>query len=526
MGPPDAHGSRLSLAEIIDLELRLHADEDLPHRDLAERDARIARSIAPRRGDDDPVDFYRRWLRAAGDSSAESTGQKLEQALDLVSAIASLTGMVLGAAVVWGWLMIENGKPINVIHFWAATVGIQLALLLAILLLIVLPTTVFAHLPAARGALAIGRAIASLIPSLAIALISRFSAKHRLALAESLGRLRRVGRIYDRLSLMLLVRITQLFAIAFNIGAIISLVLAACVSDPSFGWRSTLLSEQQVYSVAQTIALPWRPLIAHATPDLAEVKHTHFTQLEARFGPLPPGQSNKKAEEPPPGVWAAWWPFLLASLITYGLIPRVLILVLASWRIRSILTAFPRNHPALSQILDRFNHHSVLTAAPEADPDPARPPLAPTGIMTHSRLTSSSYHVLIWAGVDLPEAALQTWLKERHRCQAASIRTIGQVDRKADTRALLALSADPSPAPLLVIVQAWEPPVGDYLDLLTEARRVLGPKRLIHVLLYHRGPNQRIRPPKPIEVRTWQSRINTLADGWITVEPMAEGAGT
>lgn len=152
----------------------------------------------------------------------------------------------------------------------------------------------------------------------------------------------------------LLSRLHWLWAV-FACGILLIFLLLLVFSDLAFGWSSTLLSNSQVLlPVFQSISLPWQAFWPQAVPDLVLLEQTHFARIE-----------------PTPGGFAAasrWWSFLLASLLVYNLLPRLLLAGYCHWRWsrmesgtlqidalsaqQPVLPALNNNHLQLGQIND------------------------------------------------------------------------------------------------------------------------------------------------------------------------------
>lgn len=92
-------------------------------------------------------------------------------------------------------------------------------------------------------------------------------------------------------------------------------------TDLAFGWSSTVLTgEQGLSTLLRVVSLPWQTFWPSAVPDAALLSDTRFQRIA-------PDQSlSDRAGD--------WWPFLLASLLAYNLIPRVLLASWARWQWR------------------------------------------------------------------------------------------------------------------------------------------------------------------------------------------------
>lgn len=133
----------------------------------------------------------------------------------------------------------------------------------------------------------------------------------------------------------------QAFWLLMALGILLAFLTLLLFSDLAFGWSSTLLSDtQQIARLLQGISLPWQAFWPQAVPDALLIEQTRYTRIE-------PGTS-RFAEA------SRWWPFLLASLLIYNLLPRLLLALFCQlrWRqaqraalqIQSRSTAQPTSH--------------------------------------------------------------------------------------------------------------------------------------------------------------------------------------
>jgi len=142
----------------------------------------------------------------------------------------------------------------------------------------------------------------------------------------------------ERLNMLLAM---QLWWLVAGVGLLCGFFGLLLFSDLAFGWRSTLIENpQQVVVLVQTLAAPWQSFWPAAVPDLALVETTRFIRIDPT----------------PVDVTAAgsWWRFLLASLVCYNLLPRVLLAGIIYLRLRRahqsrVQVAAPSFSPHLSQ---------------------------------------------------------------------------------------------------------------------------------------------------------------------------------
>ncbi len=501
-------------SELIDLENQLELDSRRSRQELAHRDARIARQIDA--GRLEGAALYRAWLREARDPAAASPGVKFEQLRKLVAALLTVIGFLVGFGAMGGWLSMLDRQPINVIYLWSVLVGLQL-LLLAGLVLAIAPERWARRLPGVEGLQMLARGLARALPTLTGWLAMRLLPAGRgERLGDHYGRLRKLDWQYGRIRFWLLLGLTQLFAVAFNLGLLTAFVLVAMLSDPALGWRSALLDPQHVHAAARVIALPWSWFWSEAVPLLEQVEATRYWRLEQRYLLAAPTVGT--------GVWAAWWPFMVASLVTYGLLPRLAFWLLARWRLNRALAGVDFGHADYQRLRERLKRPLVETESEDREEE--GPPPAPGvvgGLGEANAAGGEGMLLLRWAGVELSDAEAAELVRRRLGGAPERGWAVGGLDVGNDEAALEAAAGDPGRGAIVLLVAAWEPPVGDYLDFLVELRRRIG-RRPIVVLLFHRDEQGRPRAPRRLDEEQWRRRLSVAGDPGLRVDALVEEA--
>jgi hypothetical protein len=99
------------------------------------------------------------------------------------------------------------------------------------------------------------------------------------------------------------------------------------------------------------------------------------------------------------------------------------------------------------------------------------------------------------------------------------LREVGGIDAGADRVALDALAASREGAVALVVA-AWEPPVADYADFISELRQALGKGRPVVVALCNRAEDGALLPAEPAQCAQWRRRLAELGDPWLRVDSL------
>ncbi len=336
-----AHPPRWQLADLLDFESLLAADAAGPEEMVRARDREIfAREIASRDEAaklDRPAVFHR-WLEARRkQESAGLPGEAVRAGWETLLVLAVLGGLMLGSGVGAAVLRYSGGEPVNVAVFLGALLGPQFLLPLVFAALGLLLRWRVGQTAFSRALLWLGMQL------------RRLPGEQRVRVQTALAALERRRDIYGSLGKWPMLIATQVFAVAFNVGALGALLAHVPTRELRFGWQTTLeVSSAQVAPVVAFAALPWSWAPA-AQPTIEQIVATRFA----------PGQSLATL----PGAAArAWWPFLAYAIGCYGLVLRGTVLIFALWRLRAALGGLRFDHAEANALWRRLT--GPLMAAP------------------------------------------------------------------------------------------------------------------------------------------------------------------
>ncbi len=507
----DGPAEKPTLADLIDFELQFERDENADQSYLRRRDAEIGQAIGADRLEGRRL--YLAWLaaiRQRDNRSGESAGTRTEHFLEVVAVLLFVLGLIAGGSAVVPWLAYATKRPVNVIFFWCSLIGVQL-LLLTFWCMAIMPRRWLERIPGISSLHLFLRAVGRLPPVALTWIGSWFSPGLRQLIATVRGQARRLEWLYGKLLVWNLVRLTQVFAVAFNCGAIATIVALSYGHDPTFGWRSTMLDEAELHQAVRVIAAPWSALEPGAVPTLEEIRRTKYSSWDERFDGWP-----KKA----------WWPFVFASMVVYGLAPRMLTWSIAFWQVRRAVGGARLDRHEFQKLQSRLRRPFVDTRGEpdvgDADDDGSTTAaLASRGDLDFD---GKSLAVLKWSGVHLDRAEIEAILRSRFGAEVAALLPVGQLDQSRDDEALRQIATRDEQQPIALVLEAWEPPVADYLDFVRRLRSAVGDGVLIAVLLYHRDPSGAAIPPDSRDVEIWRGSLAALGDPWLAAEPLLEEA--
>ncbi len=493
----------VTISELVDLEAQLARDRDAPADTLELRDRSLLGSA--RAGGRQPGELLRAWLAGLREQepAALFPGRAVSGALRGLEAVLAVAGLVLGWAAAAALLQYGGEHPVNVWDVLLLFVGVQVLLLLLLLAVLVLPL-------AGLGAGFLGpvrAAVAAVYPRLAARLGRGARAEEWRVLWH---RLRSRRSLYAQVEPWLLLGTTQLFAVAFNVGALLGCLRLVVFSDLAFAWSTTLveLDAGRFHALVSALAWPWSGLWPDAVPTLSLVEATRYSRLEGAY--LDAG--NGRAADP--ALVGGWWRFLLAAIATYGLAPRAVLLAAGRWRQARLLARLPLDDAEVARVLRRLSEPHVETRAlaPEAAA-PAEPgALAPSPNAGPGRRCA----VVLWRDVP-PSPALQAAVAHHAGRELGPLLPAGGRDGgEAPTVAALD-GADQ----VLVVAEGFEAPDRAALRLVRQLRLALGPRRRVVVVLVELEAD-RVGPAPEAEVRMWRDGLARLEDPHVGVEPIRE----
>jgi hypothetical protein len=489
---PETRPTGWTLADVVDFEHFLAAPEvgePVPAAVLVVPHARLPEAQQRRDGFRAWLDLQRR--RHAGQATP---GERLQRGETLLRALAWGLGLAAGTALAGAWLAQGGQAPVNAPLFWAATVGLQL-------LLLVLAGAGWAWrrrlgAAAAQGG---GRALLQGLIGAAGRLGRRLPGERREALRAALGRLAMQRASHGSLLAWPAVALAQRLGVAFNLGLLVAmLVLHLPLVDLRFGWQSTYpVSAQQVHAAVQGIAAPWRWALPQAQPRAADVAATRYA----------PGQP---AHTLPADAARAWWPFLALSVATYGLLLRGALLLWALRMQRRLLARWRFDQPEANALWRRLAGAPVQ-AAPGGAQLPAGAPVPAAGLHAAGPCVA-----LVAQELALPDDTLAAAVQQRLGGTLLATHRVVIDDRAAGAAVLAGLAGQPpQPATVLVLAPAARDPIVAVALFLRAVLQAAGHAEVLLVLSAD-GTQQAALPER---VAIWQrfvqaQRLRLGVQGW------------
>lgn len=488
----------MNLTELFDLEARLASDRERDDAELRARDREAFAKLAPAPEAREPL--VHAWVRALLPKDRESIGERIRSALTSLTTVLVLIGLVLGGLAAAAALYYDGHAPVNVARFVMVLILPQLALVLLTVILL-----------AAQRSSAPSR---GLVPA-AIRTLWRKIARSGLTTTESADALAALfGHIDARRSLSLAVQrhaiigLAQVFAIAFNVGALACCLAMVAFTDLQFGWSSTLVRwDSAMAGLVHTLSLPWAALWPEASPSSALVEATRFYR------------GGRMLE---PEVSGRWWPFLVAALAVYGLFPRLLLGLFSLVSLRRALARVPLDTPDIDAALIRMRGHAVSVSGPApVGPLPTARPIT----LAEDALAAQRWIAIAWRDFPLQEDALRSAIAR------ALEGTLGPTFEMGGGPDQTRTTLDALPRTLrdgdgvVLLCEAFEPPDRGLRSALAKLREVVGEKRRLVVMMVDRvEASGRFAPASRETIVLWRRTLDALADPYLGLAPLGATA--
>lgn len=470
---PRVRNASWSIADVIDFEHLLAEEERVSHSAHDPAAAQLFREkIAPALPpghEDDRRAVFRAWLDAKRAAIKQTLpGECFAAGWQTLLFLAAVGGLILGGSVP-GALMAASGESVNALLFLACTAGIQVAVLLVVFVAWLLRHwlgSIFGNFHPLRAILH------GWLTAIAMT-FRRFSPEESANLRAALGVFDRRREIYGSLAIWPLLIVTQIFAVAFNIGVLaVMLAVQLALVDRSFHWESTYdPAPTDVHRVVAAIATPWSWAAPHAHPSREEIEAS-----QRKVG---------SAETVSRESRHAWWPFLAYAVGFYGLLPRAVLLVFATSALTRGLGSLRFQHAEANALWRRLTGPLVL---PETVGAQLPSSLSGEGAAAPARRVAGDCVALVASEFPVNEAAIRTALATHFSWQLRSVKH-ARVDHRRESAALFdeLRAAAAGLAAIAVLIPAERDPITAIALFLREIESAVGAQVEVLVLLAGAG---------------------------------------
>ncbi len=442
-------------------------------------------------------------------------GQIWQETTTLSATLFFLFSLLIGGGMAASFLRYDGTTPVNVSGFFATFILVQL--LLVLLNLGLFASRLVHRVKAPKFVLyaLLSRGLARLFTSVFKRSQKHLPATRRLDLQAVAGSLQQLRQLYGNLLLWPAFILLQLAGIGFNLGVLMTLLAKISFTDVAFGWQSTLpLTDTFLAELVRWIALPWAWLLPTqwAYPGIEQIIGSKIILIEGNWRLTSAGL-------------ASWWPFLLCGVLIYGLLPRLLLLGWGSYQLGHGLRNLPFDSASFRQLRRRMLTPLVHTEAQQQIPPVVRHEPTPKLERQKLSLTGNGHLVLIpdelWEScpIDLLAPHLAQLDKNspliplRHgaieESTGAFLDLVSSMMKKHDL------------AGIVVLQEAWQPPIREITTLLGHLRRIIGSSTPLAIALIGKpAAGKPLTPVQSQDLTIWLKTTKALADPYLDVFPL------
>lgn len=523
--------ARWHIRDIIDFEYFLLCDEKEEETttpaSLAKRDRTIyLEQVQPMetRGQALPVGrTLRIWLDQRRNMEKSKTGAKailpgetFDEIFRVVLYLLMIIGLTTGAGLAFSFLNYKGTEPVNVTAYLGGFVLTQLLLLLFLFLMLLFRSWKNHPLRSSIIFILITGLIGKLLTRVKRSSLKALSGSKRDMLEGTIALVQGKRRVYGNLFYWPVFLSSQLFMVAFNVGVLSATLLKVLGSDIAFGWQSTIqLGSHFVFNLVKTIALPWSWFVPTGTayPTLAQIEGTHMV--------LKDGIYHLETMD-----LVSWWPFLCLCLLFYGLLPRIIVLILGLTVEKRAISRIGFLHGAPARLYNRMKTPNVTTQGVPVE-------MKGDSIGDTHPIKDSKYQTGVRSGRDLialiPDEIFDT-------CPFDELRDLVFQRRGAQILFQIKLTDENQIDPeqfkreenpdVMILQESWQPPIRESLFLLKDLRRAIGNSSKIILGLIGR-PREDIffTRIKADDYKAWENKIKTLEDPYLELERLEINAG-
>jgi len=436
--------TKWSLEELVDFEVAVQQSSGV--------DAGVGRRIRNELKESDLSDFAqrRRVLKEWLSSKQRGSGARVISATRLAGFVILMMTFFIGIGVIRGLVTeVDGAGALNIWVLLAGTIGIQWVILLAGLATFILARYWIGGLGWLQRSLSV--------------LVKRFAGKVNTGAWKSLieGRGKQPSALAWRLTRML-----QLGGLGFNVGLIVGLFGILWFTDIKFFWESSLsqFGGESLGQVTRFLAAAW------GGGGLSDAQIAGLKDVSGETGDV---------------NWNAFFHFIFAALLVWGLLPRVLLWLLAIWKERKIfrnLQFQDQGHRKLWREISRVERRVVMEGMKD-------------GVV-----------LLDVGGLGLDQDALRPFLLQNLRVNPEKFYSVGILDASEEGEAWEAMRA--APCGVVMIVEGWSLSPKQMVALIGRVRAEAGEETVLRVLVLGDG----VAAPDEADFASWQEFIDGLRD--------------
>ncbi len=510
-----------SLADVLDLEFFISRDQEHGDRNKgetpAERDRRIYLAVkdsCPLQDENGrPSCLLRSWLSARRTEFLQQEnddnilpGRLFDELISLCSRVFFLVSFIGGWGAALSYLHYAGKTPVNVATFLALFVVSQL-LVLTILLFFLAAGRLRTRPPLPLTYGLVRRAVFFLASKISRLAPQTGPGRH---LATVSGNIHKYNALYGPIFILPFFLLVQLAAIGFNIGVEAAILLKVVGTDVAFGWQSTLQAGAEgVFHLVRLIALPWSWALPSGIgyPTLAQIQGSRMVLKEGMY-------------HLSTGALVSWWPFLCLCVAVYGLLPRLILYISGRIATTRLLRRLTFDAAAHRQLLHRMLTPRLSTTAFVEQPTGRQPKVAESK-ETPTVVPAGGGRALVLIPDEIfsacPREEFAELARQRTGIQPGKYLVFDDPGDDEDPFFReIKQALGPDIDSVLILQEAWQPPIEEFFAFLDDLRSIIGKKLLITILLIGKPTSHTLLTEvRDRDYTIWQQKIIAKGDPYL-----------
>jgi hypothetical protein len=504
--------TKWTVSDCITYETLLHRDKKIK-KDLHQRDREIFKPMENSSIDKSRALKY--WLsqRVKSEYLNEKVtpGDRFQSRFNLLQVILLILGILSGYGLVSGLLAYNGQHPTNIsIYFWVVILN-QLVIILSIPIISIIIRVLANKQSDFKGEpynlSVVGGTIIPKLFEWADKKIKSTNTSNDFDLIFTRS------RNYQSIIKLKSASLIQLYAISLNLSMVTTFILLVLFSDRAFGWQtsSSFISPELVYNLCNKLSFPWQWIWG------AEVGYPSIEQIQATQIFL-----NQSIELIDPVNFHAWWPFLVLSTFTYGLLPRILLLGLTSLQSNKYFNRFTPNDAESNILYSRLTNPIISVTSNM----PTREVIDGSKDVNHNQNLQQTKNtgektVIALISIDLKDSldttVLGTQIKQKFGWQIITHHYFGN-STSEDQEIEISLQSS-SKNNLILIDQDWNPPIKQDIERIENILRISRSSTLT-VFLSGIPENQGLTPADTEKVKIWSNALGRIRNPMLVVKSM------
>ncbi|MDA1275640.1 MAG: DUF2868 domain-containing protein [Verrucomicrobia bacterium] len=519
-------GVRWRLADVVDFEYFIHdaSDEVSGNADRQDREIYLGEvqslDIGGWKNEAERRRFlFWRWLQARrrlAEAGELNPGTLIEGVYPWIRNMLIFTGLFIGAGAAGVCLQYDGRKPVNVAEYFGVLVMPQIVLSLVALVFFGFRSQrrLFANMSLWQRILQ--PLIARAVQRIHRQIVERRPLRERNRVRRFFAFWGSRQSLFNAVFYWPLLSLMQAFGVAFNVGVIVATLAMVIFSDRAFGWQSAVQFEaESVHAFVETVAIPWKWAVPDGSgvPTLDEIRGTRII--------LKDGMSALATER-----LVSWWPFLCLAVCVYGLVPRVVLMLGSLAAYRWSLRNLNFEYVECDRLFERMTTCSLDTT-PSPDPRDGNTTDRGQAGRTLESNEAGPGSCLVLIPLDFLERfddeVIRKAVFERFNwsiCHTRKFRE-GVAGDQGTFDELRDLKWPDGLARVLILHEAWRPPIDEFITFVRGVRESLSTKARITIGLFGKPLSGASHAPvRESDFRVWKQMIEAVGDPYLRLEKL------